>query len=74
MHPEPIIIVFGIVLLSLGILGLKGLRDVYKKTGDLGPGRGLGGIAIFIILGILLFFMSITGFGLKKSNRVIPKI
>ena len=56
-----------------GILGLKGLRDLYRKTGDLGPGRGLGGILIFIIFGILLLFMGITGFGLKKKQLSHPE-
>ena len=73
MHPHPIIIVMGIVFLSVGIVGLKGLRELYKKTGDLGPGRGLAGIVMFLIFGVLSLFMGVTGLGLKKSEPSHPE-
>jgi hypothetical protein len=66
MYPN--IIIIGIAFLSVGLLGLKGIIDVYKRTGQWNFARAPAAVATLIFLGIVGIFMGLTGLGLVKEE------
>jgi len=68
MYPK--IIIIGIAVLSVGLLGLKGIIDVYKKTGQWNFARAPAAVATLITLGVGVIFVGLTGLGVVKEEPV----
>jgi YD repeat-containing protein len=68
LYMYPNIIVIGIAVLSVGLVGLKGIMDVYKRTGQWNFARAPAAVATLILLGIGVIFVGLTGLGLVRED------